>query len=854
MKRSAALFLLGLSFFAAGAQDFSLISTGADSREGPVAQLLAGFQDLSFIATNQGSNQAVTVALSHSGAGAETGRKSLSGHVPSAVAKLTPTGWLAATNNLCLTIGLLLRNQAALDELLRQLYDPRSTNFHKFLTPPEFTARFGPTEEDYRAVIKYAEANGLTVTARHPNRVVLDVEGSAPNVEQAFHVTLRTYRHPIESRDFFAPDTEPSVPANLSVVTVEGLSDYVLPKPLFRQMDPLKARPLGGSGPSGLYAGNDFRNAYATGSALSGAWQAVGLLEFSDYYPVDITNYENTIGLANYVPLNTVVIGHPGPTKANNVEVALDIEMAIAMAPGLSQVIVYEIRNGPSSILSQMANDNLAKQLSSSWTWGGGPSATVDSLFQQMAAQGQSYFQASGDSDAYTGAQTLDNASQLTAPVDSTNVTCVGGTTLTMNGAGVSWSSETVWNYSPLGGADANVGSGGGISTYYTIPYWQTNASMAANSGSTTFRNIPDVALTADGVYVAANNGASGGVAGTSCAAPLWAGFCALVNQQSVAQSGTTVGFLNPALYAIASGGSYANCFHDITTGNNVGANTPGLFNAVAGYDLCTGLGTPNGTSLINALAPLPLPPTILWSFTNLFLAANTNCSASMPEVTGTNYIRASDASGALTISQAPTNAAILPLGTNTVLITVKDSSGNAAYSTNRIVVQDQTPPLILSQPRSQTNVVGATAKFSVSATACTPLAFRWFSNNVALAAGTNSTLTLSNVTTAASGNYFVVATATGGSTTSAVATLTVSLGPPALITGEARNPDGSFSLSFAAGAGSTYVLETKTNLTATANWLPVATNTFGSNGVWQFKDAQATNFQLRFYRLRLAP
>ena len=238
-----------------------------------------------------------------------------------------------------------LRNQAALDELLRQLYDPRSTNFHKFLTPAEFTARFGPTEQDYQAVMKFAETNGLTVAGTHPNRVVLDVEGSASNVEQAFQITLRTYRHPTEARDFFAPDTEPSVPANLSVVTVEGLSDYRLPKPLLHKIDPLKIQPLGGSGPGGYYAGNDFRNAYAPGTTLNGAGQSVGLLEFSSYYKVDITNYENTIGLTNYVPLNNVVIGSRAPSTANNDEVALDIEMAIAMAPGLSQVIVYETRS-----------------------------------------------------------------------------------------------------------------------------------------------------------------------------------------------------------------------------------------------------------------------------------------------------------------------------------------------------------------------------------------------------------------------------------------------------------------------------------------------------------------------------
>ena len=339
-------------------------------------------------------------------------RQLLRGQVPAVVAKMTPLGRLPATNQLDLSIGLPLRNQAALDELLKQLYDPASTNFHKFLTPPEFAARFGPREPDYQAVIEFAESNGLTVTVRHPNRVVLDVEGDVSNIEKAFHTTLRIYRHPKEARDFFAPDTAPSVPANLSVVTIEGLDDYQPPKPLLHKIDPLKVHALGGSGPGGRYAGNDFRRAYVPGTTLTGAGQSVGLLEFSSYYQSDITRYEDTIGMANYVPLNNVVIGHRAPGTANNNEVALDIEVAIAMAPGLSQVIVYEARSGASSILSRMADDNLAKQLSSSWTWSGGPSTTVDNILKQMAAQGQSFFQASGDDDAYTGSQTLDNPTQ----------------------------------------------------------------------------------------------------------------------------------------------------------------------------------------------------------------------------------------------------------------------------------------------------------------------------------------------------------------------------------------------------------------------------------------------------------
>src|SRR5205814_793026 len=133
-------------------------------------------------------------------------------------------------------------------------------------------------------------------------------------------------------------------------------------------------------------------------------------------------------------------------------------------------------------------------------------------------------------------------------PSDSTNITQVGGTTLTTTGPGGAYVSETVWNW---GGG---TGSSGGVSTYYQIPSYQVGISMSANQGSTTMRNIPDVALTAHNVYVAYNNGGGGVFGGTSCAAPLWAAFMALVNQQATAAAGRTVGFLNPAIYAIGKG------------------------------------------------------------------------------------------------------------------------------------------------------------------------------------------------------------------------------------------------------------------------------------------------------------
>ena len=167
------------------------------------------------------------------------------------------------------------------------------------------------------------------------------------------------------------------------------------------------------------------------------------------------------------------------------------------------------------------------------------------------------------------------------------------------------WSSETTWNWYITNPPHTN-SSGGGISVNYTIPGWQQGINMTTNHGSTTMRNVPDVALTADNIYVIADNGTGYSAGGTSAASPLWAGFTALVNQQAVANGGetNTIGFINPAIYAIGKSTNYTADFHDITTGNNTNLVSHTNFFAVPGYDLCTGWGTPTGQNLINNLAP----------------------------------------------------------------------------------------------------------------------------------------------------------------------------------------------------------------------------------------------------------
>ncbi len=301
--------------------------------------------------------------------------QTLHGHVPAATARLAPMGFLDRTKRLRLAIGLPPRNQAGLQQFLKDLYDPKNANFRKYLTPAQFAQQFGPTEADYAAVAAFAGAHHFTVTARHPNRLILDVEGAVPDIESAFHVRMRTYQHPTQPRKFFAPDAEPTVNLVTPLLLISGLDDYALPHPNLVRQQPgaANATPSAGSSPSGSYGGADFRAAYLPGTTLTGAGQSVGLLQFDGFYASDIASYASQFGLPN-IPLTVVSIdGGVSTPGGGNDEVSLDIEMVMSMAPGLSTIYVYEAPN-PSpwvDLLSRMANDNLSQQLSSSWTGGG---------------------------------------------------------------------------------------------------------------------------------------------------------------------------------------------------------------------------------------------------------------------------------------------------------------------------------------------------------------------------------------------------------------------------------------------------------------------------------------------------
>ena len=537
---------------------------------------------------------------------------------------------LPRTQTLRLSIALPVRNAEQLKLLLAELYDPKSAQHHKWLSVEEFTERFGPTADDYEKVASFAEANGLQVTGRSANRMVINVQGTVENVSRALHVTMGVYQHPTEARTFFAADREPTVDSDVKIWSIAGLDDFSLPRPLLQRATAAGVKLFTtGSGPGGQFLGSDFRAAYYGGTALTGAGQAIGLYGLN-YNIRDVEAYYNAVGqtfnpnqVQNY---STDGTQNSCGSGCDDGEPVIDIIAALSMAPGAT--IIEYFGNSDVDVFNAMASANVAKQLSTSLGWSPADPAADEPIFQEFAAQGQNSFVASGDSGAYS------SANVFTYPASDPYVTAVGGTDLTTSGAGGAWSGETAWSGS--GGGPTPLGLG--------IPAYQQLSGVvsSANGGSTRVRNIPDVSAEANtDNYFCANGSCGGGLGGTSFASPRWAGFLALVNEQAANNGQPSVGFLNPTVYGIGTGSRYGNAFHDITSGNN--ANSNASYSGVPGYDLVTGWGSPNGQGLIDALAGGSSTTSGNWSF-----CANENGNCIF---TGTQTVRYG--SGSTFVSQA---------------------------------------------------------------------------------------------------------------------------------------------------------------------------------------------------------
>jgi subtilase family serine protease len=530
-----------------------------------------------------------------------------------------------ATQQLNLSIGLQLRNSSELDSLLSAIYDPQSPQYHQYLTPDQFNQLFAPTSDQVQQVVSYLQGQGLTVTSVAPNNLLIDATGSAAQAQQSFNIQINNYQ--LGKQTFYANASPPSVPAPISqlITSIGGLDSSVQYHPLYRRLarqqqhlSALLAAPSG-FGPKDLSGAYDATPLQSSG--ILGDNQTIALFELDGYQLSDVTQYFQTYGLSTPAISNVLVDNFNGNPGQGAIEVELDMEVVGAIAPHAKQ-IVYEGPNttqGLNDTYNQIVHDNKAQIVSISWglceaNTGAAELQTLDHIFKQGASQGISFFAASGDSGAYDCG---DGNLGVDSPAGDPYITGVGGTNLQLHSG--AYGSESVWaNPSDTQRSPNGAGGGGGVSNTFNQPAWQTGPGVQNGN-----REVPDVSADADPAtgYATYCTVANAGcpstgwitVGGTSASAPLWAGSTALINQYLQSQGKAVVGFANPALYNLFNAQQQSPAFHDVTTGNNL------HYAATAGYDMASGIGTPDVNNIAHDLAltsggggtPTPTPTTV---------------------------------------------------------------------------------------------------------------------------------------------------------------------------------------------------------------------------------------------------
>jgi subtilase family serine protease len=814
----------------------------------------------------------------------------LTHHVREEVAngKAQLVGQLPATQTLRFDMVLPLSDRAGLQSFVQDVQDPTSSSYRRFLTPQEFTARFGPSPENWEALIAFAKASGFEIISGDLKGRDLRLTGTVANIEKAFHVTLGNYQDLTDGHTFFAVDREPTVDLPFQLWHISGLDNDSRPHPMYVKksdyaqahgIDPDKvvSHATTGSGPSASFLGSDMRAAYYGGTALTGSGQNVALFEYAGTDLSDLSTYYKNVGQTEpYTPTLISTGGYgtscvdSGGSACDDTEQTLDMTQLMGMAPGSKMLYMYVcgdvLASGSGNIsdtacISAMVSDAdapLSKQISCSWGWTPADASTLDPYFEQMASQGQNFFVAAGDSSAWS-------ASNEAWPADDANIVSVGGTDLTTSSAAGPWKSETAW-------AD----SGGGISPdSIPIPSWQKLSGVitSTNKGSTTLRNGPDVAGNANFTYYVCADQTTctaNDYGGTSFAAPMWAGYLALANQQA-ATNGDTIGFIDPIIYPAALTSSYGTYFHDITSGSC------GTYSGITGYDLCTGWGSPNTTGIINLLAAGSASP----SFT---LSASPSSLTVTQGSSGTSTISVTDVGGftgsvTLAASGLPsgvtaafgtnptTGTSVLTLTasstatTGAATVTITGTSGSltattsialtvSATATQSFTLSSSPSSLSVTQGSSGTSTISVTDKngFTGSVT----LAASGLPSGVTAAFGTNPTtgtsvLTLTASSTATTGTSTVTITGTSGSLTatttialtvnaaSASKNFTLSLSPSSFTIDDDGNVSTTLTITSTGGFHSAVTLsvnEFPTDVSATASANPVTPPANGSTKV----------------------
>jgi Pro-kumamolisin, activation domain len=556
---------------------------------------------------------------------APAGPKTLVGTEPDVVAHGAAQllGHRAASESVDFSVGLPLRDVAGLDAFLQDVNNPTSSRYHHYLTQDEANAQFNPTADSETRVVHWLQAHGMTVTATYANHLMVSAHGTVADVEHLFGVSLNNYRATIRGKqqDFSAPDGNPVIDSSVSDVvdSVVGLDTY----PRFHTGLSLTSNGSLHNAPP--YFPQDIATAYDVGPLWSNGYTGTGqhiaiTLWMAPPSDTTLQQWGTTTGAAVATTankrLNVIHVcdgTNCASTAADVGEAAMDIEWSGAMAPNAT-IDYYEAptdgsgnptAQGLLNALNSAGSDaNNNGQISNSWSeceassTGDGFTSQAESIFATNSATGHNYFFSTGDNGSWCGSQDP----KANFPASSPYVTAVGGSRFTarLNGG---YPGETAWAYT-AGNTATNTapeGSGGGYSSIFNRPSWQTGSGLAANGK----RALPDVSAIADpatGVYVCygATPLCANQWGGTSLSSPVLAGMTALFNQYLVGQGKPTLGFLNPVLYNLQNVSQTFPAFHDITSGTNGG------YNAGTGWDAVTGEGTPDAWNIARDLAGTP--------------------------------------------------------------------------------------------------------------------------------------------------------------------------------------------------------------------------------------------------------
>lgn len=679
------------------------------------------------------------------------------GVAPRLPASSTVAGSLASNTRVGVTLTLEPRDPAGLAAYATAVATPGSSVYHDYITPAQFAQRFGPTGTQIAAVESSLRAHGLNPGAVSPNGLAIRVAATAGQLGQAFSTSFERVVAP-GGRTAFANTSAPAFDASVAgdVQGVVGLETLSIPQPLALRTrvagaSKLTAPHVATGGPQPCPAatavaaapGNkadtadqiasayDFSGFYGAGDF--GAGQTVAIYELEGNFPSDVAAYQSCYKTSASVNYKKVDPGPAAPVAANQdgLESELDIEDLIGLAPKAS-LIVYQGQNSNSGAYNTYAaiiTQDLAKVISTSWGLcesqeGAASTSAENTLFQEAATQGQSILAASGDQGSEDCYDPMKNPGATGLAVDDPAsqpfVTGVGGTKLTAPGPPPS---ETVWS-------DANGGGGGGISTIWPMPAYQSGAApwlgvINANSSGTPCRasagsdcrEVPDVSADASdqSSYLIYWNGHWTGVYGTSGAAPTWASLITLANASS-ACTGSPIGFANPVIYQVAGSTAYANVFNDIISGNNdfLGVHG-GVFPAGAGYDMASGLGTPIAFKLAGvrcdnvAMANPGLQISVVGSSVNLQMAG-TSSSGSSLRYTATGL------PAGLSINSATGMVSGVPTTVGTQSVTVFVSSADGLGSSTSLTWNVVSALVTITDPGNRTGTVGKSVAIQISA------------------------------------------------------------------------------------------------------------------------------------------